>query len=109
MGVILFQPCTAGPFDTSPIDRNLMRMYVYVIFAVVVVIIAFLLYMLDRSLKVVREARRRRDLGERLSYVVDQAEAAGKQREAAAKASAALTSVLPAIKRPDDQGPRRVA
>jgi hypothetical protein len=83
-------------------------MYVYVILAVVVAIIAFLLYMLDRSLKVVREARRRRDLGERLTFVVEQAEAAGKQRQAAAKASAALTSVLPAIKQPTE-GPRRVA
>jgi hypothetical protein len=86
-----------------------MRMFVDVILAVVVVIIAFLLYMLDRSLKVVREARRRRDLGERLAPVLEQAEAAGKQREAAAEASTALTSVLPAIKRPDEQGPRRVA
>jgi hypothetical protein len=102
-------PCTAGPCETSPIDRNLMRMYVDVILAVAVVIIAFLLYMLDRSLKVIREARRRRDLGERLTFVVEQAEAAGKRREAAAEASAALTSVLPAIKRPEDQGPRSVA
>ena len=86
-----------------------MRMYVYVILVAVVVVIAFLLYMLDRSLKVIREARRRRDLGERLYFVVEQAEAAGKQREAAAKASAALTSVLPTIKRPEEQGPRRVA
>jgi hypothetical protein len=85
-----------------------MRMYVYVILAVVVVVIAFLLYMLDRSLKVIRGARRRRDLGERLAPVLEQAEAAGKRREAAAKASAALTSVLPAIKRPEE-GPRRVA
>jgi hypothetical protein len=86
-----------------------MRMYVDVILAVVVVITAFLLYMLDRSLKVIREARRRRDIGERLAPVLEQAEAVGKQQEAAAKASAALTSVLPAIKRPEDQGPRRVA
>lgn len=92
----------------SPIDRNLMRMYMYVILAAVVVIV-FLLYMLDRSLKVIREARRRRDLGERLTIVVEQAEAAGRRREATAKASAALTSVLPAIKRPEDQGPRNVA
>jgi hypothetical protein len=86
-----------------------MRMFLDVILAVVVVIIAFLLYMLDRSLKVIRGARRRRDLGERLTFVVEQAEAAGKQREAAAKESTALTSVLPAIKRPEDQGPRSVA
>jgi hypothetical protein len=86
-----------------------MRMFVDVILAVVVVMAAFLLYMLDRSLKVIREARRRRDLGERLTFVVEQAEAAGKQREAAAEARDALTSVLPAIKRPEDQGPRSVA
>lgn len=86
-----------------------MRMYVYVILAVVVVIVAFLLYMLDRSLKVIRGARRRRDLGERLAFVVEQAEAAGRQQEAAKKASAALTSVLPSIKRQEKQGPRRVA
>lgn len=86
-----------------------MRMYVYVIFAVIVVVLAFLLYMLDRSLKVIKGARRRRDLGERLTFVVEQAEAAGKQQEAAVKARDALTSVLPTIKRPEDQGPRRVA
>ena len=90
----------------SPIDRNLMHMFMDVILAVVVAVIAFLLYMLDRSLKTLREARRRRDLGERLSYAVEQAEAVGKRRAAAAKASAAVTSVLPAIKK---QGPRHVA
>ena len=67
-------------------------MYVYVILTVVVAVIAFLLYMLDRSLKVIQGARRRRDLGERLAFVVEQAEAVGKQREATAKASVALTS-----------------
>jgi hypothetical protein len=84
-----------------------MRMYVIV--AVAVVVIAGLLFLLDRSLKVIGEARRRRDLTMRLAAVTEQAEAAEKQRQAAAKASAEITSVLPAIKRPEEQGPRRVA
>jgi hypothetical protein len=84
-----------------------MRMYVIV--AVAVVVIAGLLYLLDRSMKVIREAQRRRDINMRLAAVAEQAEAAEEQRQAAAKARDAITSVLPAIKRPEEQGPRSVA
>jgi hypothetical protein len=86
-----------------------MRMYVIV--AVAVVVIAGLLYLLDRSMKVIREAQRRRDINMRLAAVAEQAEAAEERRQAAAKARDAITSVLPAIKRSEDeeQGPRSVA
>jgi hypothetical protein len=85
-----------------------MRMYVIV--AVAVVVIAGLLYLLDRSMKVIREAQRRRDINMRLAAVAEQAEAAEERRQAAAKARDAITSVLPAIKWSDEeQGPRSVA
>jgi hypothetical protein len=85
-----------------------MRMYVIV--AVAVVVIAGLLYLLDRSMKVIREAQRRRDINIRLAAVAEQAEVAEERRQAAAKASGAITSVLPAIKwSEDEQGPRSVA
>jgi hypothetical protein len=85
-----------------------MRMYVIV--AVAVVVIAGLLYLLDRSMKVIREAQRRRDINMRLAAVAEQAEAAEERRQAAAKARDAITSVLPAIKwSEDEQGPRSVA
>jgi hypothetical protein len=83
-----------------------MRMYVIV--AVAVVLIACLLFLLDRAIKAFREGRRRRIAGIRLAAAAAEAEAVHKQRRAAAHASSAITSVLPAIK-PPGEGPRRVA
>ena len=88
------------------IDRNRMRMYV--IFVVAVLLIAGLLFVLDRGLKAVHEGRRRRAAGARLAAAAAHAEKKDKQRRAAADASAALTTVLPAIQEPE-RGPRRVA
>jgi hypothetical protein len=88
------------------IDRNRMRMYV--IFVAVVLLIAGLLFVLDRGLKAVHEGRRRRAAGARLAAAAAHAEKEDKQRRAAADASAALTTVLPAIQEPE-RGPRRVA
>jgi hypothetical protein len=83
-----------------------MRMYV--IFVVAVVLIAVLLYVLDRGLKAVQKGRRRRDAGIRLAaaaaYAEAQANAEAKQQET----SGALTTVMPAIQQPE-RGPRRVA
>lgn len=83
-----------------------MRMYVIV--AVAVVIAAGLLFLLDRALKAIREGRRRRELGMRLYQAAAQAEAADRQRRAAAEASSSLTAVLPAIAR-GNRAPRKVA
>jgi hypothetical protein len=88
------------------IDRNRMRMYV--IFVVVVLLIAGLLFLLDRGLKAVERGRRRRAAGARLAAAAAYAEQEDEQRRSAADASAALTSVLPAIQEPE-RGPRRVA
>ncbi len=87
-------------------DRN--RMQMYVIFVVVVLVIAGLLFLLDRALKAVQVGRRRRAAGARLAAAAAHAEQEDKRRRAAADASGALTSVLPAIQEPE-RGPRRVA
>ena len=55
-----------------------------------------------------RKARRRQAVAARLDAVVAQAEVERNERTAAARASAALTAVLPVI-RPDERAPRRVA
>lgn len=83
-----------------------MRMYV--IFAVATLLIAGLLFLLDRALKAVNEGRRRREVAIRLAAAAAEAEEKDRLRRAAADASAALTTVLPAIQEPE-RGPRRVA
>ena len=83
-----------------------MRMYV--VFVVVVLLVAGLLFLLDRGLKAVERGRRRRAAGARLAAAAAYAEQEDRQRQAAANASAALTNVLPAIQEPE-RGPRRVA
>ena len=80
----------------------------YVIFAVVFLLVAGLLFLLDRALKAVQVGRRRRTAAARLAAAAAQAEEKARQRRAAADASAALTNVLPAIQEPE-RGPRRVA
>jgi Tfp pilus assembly protein PilX len=55
-----------------------------------------------------RKARKRQAVAARLAAVVAQAEREHKVRTDAAEASAALTTVLPAI-RDDERAPRRVA
>ncbi len=91
------------------IDRNLMRMYVIVIVAVVaVLLIAGLLVLADRATGVVRRARKRRAAAERLDAAAARAEQKIRARDAEAAASGALTTVLPAIL-VEDHEPRRVA
>jgi len=89
----------------SDTDRNLTRMYV--IFVVAIALVAGLLFLLDRALKAVQQGRRRRVAGVRLAAAAAQAEQAARRRRASADASAALTTVLPAIQQAE-QGPRRV-
>lgn len=72
---------------------------------VVLLIVSFagpvlVLYGADRVLKARAQVRRRRTMSDRLAAAVTRAEDQQEQRQAAAQASAALTSVIPAIKRP---------
>jgi len=60
----------------------------------------FLLYAADRLVKAWARARRLRRMSERLAAATARAERQQAQREAAAEASAALTSVVPAIRHP---------
>jgi hypothetical protein len=58
------------------------------------------LYAGDRGVKAWARARRRRVMKARLAVATHRAEQQQEQRQTAAKASVALTSVMPAIKRP---------
>ena len=80
-------------------------MPVRVLIAVAVVLFACLLFAVDRTAKVMKQTRRRRELTRRLAAATAQAEAAHRQRKAAAQASGALTSVMPTI---HDVDPRHV-
>jgi uncharacterized membrane protein YhiD involved in acid resistance len=83
-----------------------MRMYVIAVVAVV--LIAGLLYLLDRALKAVQQGRRRRDIVSRMAPAMAHAEEQAKQKKQVKETSSALTSVLPSIQQPE-KGPRRVA
>jgi uncharacterized membrane protein YhiD involved in acid resistance len=83
-----------------------MRMYVIAI--VVVVLIAGLLFLLDRALKAVQRGRRRRDVAVRMAAATEYAEKQAERRNEVKQVSSALTSVLPSIQQPE-KGPRRVA
>ncbi len=59
-----------------------------------------LLYAADRVVKARAQVRRLRTMSDRLAAAATRAEEQQEQRQAAVQASAALTSVLPAIQRP---------
>jgi type II secretory pathway component PulJ len=80
----------------------------YVLFVVAVVLIAALLFLLDRGLKAVQRGRRRRDAAIRLGAAAAYAEAQADAEARKKQTSGALTTVLPSIQQPE-QGPRRVA
>ena len=91
------------------IDRKLMRMYAIVILCALLVSgLVFLAVHFVRGRQRARAARKQQAVAARLNAVVAQAEQERKERKAAAQASAALTTVLPAIKQ-GDQAPRHVA
>jgi hypothetical protein len=81
-----------------------------------VVATVILLYLADRVIKARAQARRLRELNERLDVAAARVDERQAERRAAARASDALTSVMPAIKRPplslpglaphDEPGPR---
>jgi len=65
-----------------------------------VVVTVILLYLADRAIKARAQARRLRELNERLDAAVARVDARQAERRAAARASDALTNVMPAIERP---------
>jgi hypothetical protein len=69
----------------------------------------FLCYAADRVVQARARARRLRRMTERLAAATARAEEQQVERAAEAEASAALTSVLPAIKRPPLTLPERVS
>jgi Tfp pilus assembly protein PilE len=83
-----------------------MRMYVTLVLAALLLIglSSLTAYLVTAR----RKARKRQAVAARLAAVAAQAEREHKVRTDAAEASAALTTVLPAI-RDDERAPRRVA
>ena len=65
-----------------------------------IVIVALALYGLDRAIKARAQVRRLRTMTDRLDAATVRAERHQEKRQAAEQASAALTSVMPAIERP---------
>jgi len=80
----------------------------FVVFAVAVLLIAALLFLLDRALKAIKTGRRRRDAAIRLAAAAAEAEEQARRRAAADNVRNALTTVLPAIQK-EERGPRHVA
>ncbi len=72
-------------------------MPVRVLIAVVIVLLVCLLFAADRTIKVIKRERRRREATRRLAAAVGHGEAVHRQRKAAQQASGALTSVMPTI------------
>lgn len=64
------------------------------------VVVLLVLYAADRILKARAQVRRLRTMSDRLAAAAARAEEQQEQRQAAAQASAALTTFIPAIKRP---------
>jgi hypothetical protein len=64
------------------------------------VIVALGLYGVDRAVKARAQVRRLRTMTDRLDAAATRAERQEEKRQAVAEASAALTSVMPAIERP---------
>jgi hypothetical protein len=76
-----------------------------VLLIVLIVLFVGLLYAADRAVKMIKRALRLREADRRLTAAAAQGEVRDQQRRAAAQASGALTSVLPAI---HDHDPRHV-
>ena len=72
----------------------------FALLIVCVVVAVPVLYGTDRIIKARAQARRMRTMGERLTAVTARAEKQHEKRQEVARASAELTSVMPAIERP---------
>ena len=69
--------------------------------AVAIVLLVALLFAIDRTNKALKRIGRRREANRRLVAAAAVAEAKDSQRKAAAEASKALTSLIPAIQEHD--------
>jgi len=69
--------------------------------AVAIVLLVGLLFAIDRTNKAIKRIGRRREANRRLVAAAAVAEAKDSQRKAAAEASKALTSLIPAIQEHD--------
>lgn len=72
----------------------------FVLLIVVIVVALPVLYAADRIIKAHARARRLAEMSERLTAATQRAEKQHEKRQEVAKASAELTSVMPAISRP---------
>lgn len=72
----------------------------FVLLIVCVVIVVPVLYAADRIIKAQARARRIRTMSERLDAVTVRADKQHERKQQVARASAELTSVMPAISRP---------
>src|ERR1700678_1707835 len=90
---------TAASHDVvnCPLSSTGTLMPMYVILVVVVLLVAGLLVLADRATQVVRRARKRREAAERLAAAAARGTDKQRARTAAAEASDALTTVMPAI------------
>jgi hypothetical protein len=87
-----------------------MRMYMILVIAALLFLGLFILavaFLVGRAVTTRRRASKREAVAARLAAVMARAEQEHRARSAAAQASAALTSVLPAIQ-PSERTPRRV-
>jgi hypothetical protein len=99
---------SCSPHDVGlvfALDRNLMRMYVILLAALLVLGVSCLTAYLVTA---ARSARKRQTIATRLDAALTRAAQEHKDRKDAASASTALTTVLPVIQQ-GDQEPRRVA
>jgi len=76
-------------------------MPVPLLIAVAIVLLVGLLFAIDRTNKAIKRIGRRREANRRLVAAAAVAEAKDRQRKAAAEASKALTSLIPAIQEHD--------
>jgi hypothetical protein len=76
-------------------------MPVPLLIAVAIVLLVGLLFAIDRTNKAIKRIGRRREANRRLVAAAAVAEAKDSQRKAAAEASKALTSLIPAIQEHD--------
>jgi hypothetical protein len=83
--------------------------FVSALLIVGVVIAVPVLYAADRIMKARAQARRKAEMGERLAAAAAKGERQHQRQEQAAEASAALTSVIPAINRPPLPAPSEPA
>lgn len=89
-----------------PPAHPLLKMLMVALIVVVAVLFVIAVFAADRGVKARKRARLRRNAVDRLGAAVAGAEAREQDRRANQKASAALTSVMPAIN--DERSPRRV-